>query len=135
MVNIDQLSTRAKSYGFPGVTIDGNNLVEVINTAHIAVEKARNGEGPTLIEAKTYRYKGHSKSDEQLYRTKEEVNKWRERDPITTYEQLLLTNNVVNEANLHVQKELALKEVDAAVRFAEKSEEPNLDDVLADVYA
>lgn len=135
MVNIEDLSTRAKSYGFPGVTVDGNDLIEVVNAAHVAVEQARTGGGPTLIEAKTYRYKGHSKSDQQLYRTEEEVNMWRKKDPIKRYERLLLTNQLLSEEKIRELKISALKEVNKAVLFAEAGEFPLREDVLQDVYA
>lgn len=135
MVNIEDLSTRAKSYGFPGVTVDGNDLIDVINASHVAVERARGGEGPTLIEAKTYRYKGHSKSDQQLYRTKEEVDKWRKKDPIKRYERLLLEAELLNEEKIAELKKVALKEVAEAVLFAEAGKDPLREDVLKDVYA
>ena len=135
MVNIEDLSTRAKSYGFPGVTVDGNDLIEVVNQAHVAVEQARNGGGPTLIEAKTYRYKGHSKSDQQLYRTEEEVKMWLKKDPIKRYERLLLTNQLLSEEKIRELKISALKEVNKAVLFAEAGEFPLREDVLQDVYS
>lgn len=77
MVNIKHLSERAKAYGIPGVTIDGNDVIKVAETTAEAVERARRGEGPTLIEAETYRWRGHSRSDARKYRTREEEKYWR----------------------------------------------------------
>ena len=72
-VAIDDISERSKAYGIPGVTINGNKVLEVYEAVSLAIERAREGKGPTLIEAKTYRWKGHSKSDKNVYRTKEEI--------------------------------------------------------------
>ena len=80
--NIDRISKRAESYGIPGITIDGNDVIAVHKTVREAAERARSGKGPTLVEAITYRYRGHSKSDRQLYRTRDEVKKAMANDPI-----------------------------------------------------
>src|SRR5690625_1190661 len=135
MVNIDQLSIRSTSYGIPGVTIDGNNLVEVINTAYEAVERARSGKGPTLIEAETYRYAGHSKSDQQLYRTEAEVEHWRKKDPIPQFATKLLAAKIIDEQSIQEIEKNAKQRVAEAVLFAEASPDPNLEEVLTDVYA
>ncbi len=135
MVKIENISDRAKSYGFPGVTIDGNDLVEMMNTTHEAVERARNGNGPTLIEAKTYRWKGHSKSDARLYRTREEEKEWRERDPIGKYENVLIEAGIFTEEIAEDIKNKAKKEVEDSVVFAESGPMPTIEDLLTDVYA
>ncbi|HLR75630.1 MAG TPA: thiamine pyrophosphate-dependent dehydrogenase E1 component subunit alpha [Virgibacillus sp.] len=135
MTNIEKLSDRAKAYGFPGVTIDGNDLIEVIQTADEAVKRARSGGGPTLIEMNTYRWKGHSKSDRGKYRTQEEVEKWKKKDPIKRYERVLLKHGLLNETKISSIKQDALKEVEDSVDFAKQGPMPTANDVLTDVYA
>ncbi|HLS20205.1 MAG TPA: thiamine pyrophosphate-dependent dehydrogenase E1 component subunit alpha [Bacillota bacterium] len=135
MTNIEQLSTRAKAYGFPGVTIDGNDLIQVIKAADEAVKRARSGKGPTLIEMETYRWMGHSKSDRGKYRTKAEVDKWKERDPIGRYEKLLCEAGLLTQEKISVIKENVEQQVQASIEYAEKSPKPSPADVLSDVYA
>lgn len=135
MTNIEKLSDRAQAYGFPGVTIDGNDLIEVIQTADEAVKRARSGGGPTLIEMNTYRWKGHSKSDRGKYRTQEEVEKWKKKDPIKRYERLLLKHGLLNETKISSIKQDALKEVEDSIDYAKQGPMPTVHDVLTDVYA
>ncbi|HEX7057155.1 MAG TPA: thiamine pyrophosphate-dependent dehydrogenase E1 component subunit alpha [Bacilli bacterium] len=135
MFNIEHIATRAASYGIPGKVIDGNDLLEVINTTHEAVERARGGEGPTLIEAKTYRYKGHSKSDAKKYRTREEEMDWRKnRDPIDRFARVLEEAGIASKEQLEEIRVSAFKEIEDAVKFAEQSPMPALESLLDDVY-
>lgn len=135
MTNIENLSTRAKSYGFAGVTIDGNDVVTVYDTVKEAVEKARAGGGPTLIEAKTYRYYGHSKSDQQVYRTQAEVETRKKSDPLIQFEKSLLQNKLITENHLKHIIETVINKVEKAILFAKQSEDPAITTVEEDVYA
>lgn len=136
MTNIEHLSERAAAYGFKGVTIEGNDLIEVINTTYEAVEAARNGEGPTLIEAKTYRWKGHSKSDAKKYRTKEEEAFWREeKDPIKLTLDRFIKAGVFTLEEAEALQEEARQSIEDAVEFAQNSPKPTADDLMTDVYA
>lgn len=135
MVKIENISERAKSYGFPGVTIDGNDMIEVMNTTNEAVERARSDQGPTLIEMKTYRWKGHSKSDARLYRTREEENEWKEKDPIKRFKDVLIEANVFSEEDAEAIKQAAKQDIENSVTFAQNSPMPTEDDLLTDVYA
>lgn len=135
MVKIEDISDRAKAYGFPGVTIDGNDMIEVMNTTQEAVDRARGGQGPTLIEMKTYRWKGHSKSDARLYRTREEEKEWRERDPIKRFKDALIEANVFTEDDAAALKQESKTDIENSVKFAEKSPMPTSEDLLTDVYA
>ena len=135
MTNIKNLSIRAESYGFPGVTIDGNNLLDVMEAAEKAVHRARSGKGPTLIEAKTYRFNGHSKSDKELYRSAEEVEERRKKDPIMRFERFLLQDIEIDEREMLQIKQKIQKEVKAATVFALESKEPSLEELFTDVYA
>ncbi|WP_034553051.1 thiamine pyrophosphate-dependent dehydrogenase E1 component subunit alpha [Carnobacterium funditum] len=135
MVNIPFLSKRAESYGFEGKTIDGNNWLEVVNATSAAIEKAQNGGGPTLIEALTYRSKGHSKSDKREYRSKEEEKQWQLRDPILLAEKQLLATKLVSKKELNLWKEESRKKVQLATLLAEKMEDATLADLETNVYA
>lgn len=135
MTAISHLSKRAESYGFEGKTIDGNNWLEVIDATHVAIEKARKGEGPTLIEAVTYRFRGHSKSDQREYRTKEEETAWYAKDPIIVAEQQLLAANLATQPDLNRWKQESLLKVQQAIQIAEQMEDASLADLETNVYA
>lgn len=135
MVNVEDISIRAKSYGIPGVTIDGNDMVDMMNTTHEAVERARSGNGPTLIEAKTYRWKGHSKSDARLYRSRDEEKEWKEKDPIKRFKEVLIAAKVFTEEDAESIKQASKLEIEKSVEFAEASPMPTSDDLLTDVFA
>lgn len=136
MVNIEHISERAKAYGIPGVTISGNNVLEVARVTQEAVDRARNGKGPTLIEAETYRWRGHSRSDARKYRTREEEKEWRKnRDPIASFKEKLMEENILTEdIFLKIEKRIDV-EIAEAVKFAEESPEPSLDTLETDIYA
>lgn len=132
---LDNLSERAAAYGIPGVTVDGNDVIAVYAATREAVERARSGGGPTLIEAKTYRWKGHSKSDKQRYRTKEEVKEWQERDPIPRLAARMIDAGLLTEAEFAALQEEAQKEIAAAVEFARNSPDPDPATILEGIYA
>ena len=120
-------------YGFPGVTVDANDIEAMAEVTLEAANRARAGEGPTFIEAKTYRYRGHSMSDPMKYRTKEELDKARERDPIALYEVILRERGWVDDEALE-QLQAEVKDlVDDAITFAEEAEQPELDEVYTDI--
>jgi TPP-dependent pyruvate/acetoin dehydrogenase alpha subunit len=132
---IDRISKRAAAYGMPGETVDGMNLQEVHRGASEAIERARRGEGPTLIEAITYRYLGHSKSDANLYRTREEIEEWRERDPIKRFASALEEEGVLEEEGWKGMEREALERIDEAFERASLEPEPEPETALEDVYA
>ena len=132
---VKDLSVKAQAYGFPGVTVDGNDVVEVYRTAREAIARARSGGGPTLIECKTYRWYGHSEIDPATYRTREELEHWKALDPIPRFERLLVEQGVLkpNEpAEILAQIE---KEIDEAVAFAEQSPPVAAEEALEHVYS
>jgi pyruvate dehydrogenase E1 component alpha subunit len=132
---IDNVAERAAGYGFKGVICSGNDLLEVLEVAGKAVDRARQGEGPTLIECKTYRVLGHSAHDRAAYRGVEEVLHWESRDPIRQWEIYLELKGVdVNEARTEVEARITA-ELDEAVRFAEESADPRPEEALTDLYA
>ena len=134
--NIETISQRSAAYGLPGVTVDGNDPLAVYSEVSEAAARARRGEGASLVEAKTYRYKGHSKSDKQAYRSREEVRDWQDnRDPIVRFANLLVLAGVISEAEAAQMRDQAIATIDAAVEFSENSPEPNIADILDGVYA
>ena len=134
---IENISARAGAYGFPGVTVDGNNLQEVYEMVTTAVERARAGRGPTLVENVTYRWKGHSKSDKNLYRTREEIAAWQERDPITRFEEAVRKAGSLTDAEITAARKAATDAVREAIRTANAAPPAPADrDLLLDaVYA
>lgn len=136
MMNISRISDRAASYGIPGVTINGNDIIEVINATYDAVERARRGEGPTLIEALTYRWKGHSKSDAKKYRTKEEEKEWKtNKDPIKLAKERFIDAGVFTKEEADNLQTSARQAIEEAVKFAEESPITNINELYTDVYS
>jgi pyruvate dehydrogenase E1 component alpha subunit len=135
VMNIENVADRAVAYGIPGVVVDGNDVLAVYEATQKAVENARNGLGPTLIECKTYRHKGHSRVDPAKYRPKEEVEQWLAKDPIKRFGEKLLQTNILTEAEIQqVEMEVSV-EIEEAVKFAMESPYPNPEEALEDVYA
>ena len=131
---IDDISIRASSYGIPGETINGNDIFEVYSTVKKAkayVEK----QGPKFIVANTYRIMGHSKSDANVYRTKEEIAAWKKKCPIDTMRKYLVENRLFSKNELDEIDKAAVAEIESAVEFAEKSSYPSIDTIFNDVYA
>jgi acetoin:2,6-dichlorophenolindophenol oxidoreductase subunit alpha len=135
MVAVDNISKRAGSYGIPGVTVDGNDVMGVYESTKKAVERARNGKGPTLIEFKTWRHHGHWEGDLDLYRNKTEHNSWIEKDPIKVFAKKLIQQGVVTQKELEKIEEEISNELIEAVKFAKNSPVPEINDLYEDVYA
>jgi pyruvate dehydrogenase E1 component alpha subunit len=134
-MNICDISVRADSYGIPGVSVNGNDVLGVYEAAKAAVTRGRKGEGPTLIECKTWRHRGHWEGDPDNYRDKKQCDDWLTRDPISCFESELISKKIATEEELEdIQKELDIK-LDEAVEFAEKSPAPEPKDLYDDVYA
>lgn len=134
-MNVERVSDRATAYGIPGFTVDGNDLFAVHEAASKAVERARKGEGPTLLEFITYRWRGHSEGDPcHYYRTQEEVDSWIAKDPIPRYEARILESGVAQSEIDAVKKEVNAL-IEAAVEFGKNAEYPAADTLLQHVYA
>lgn len=132
---IEDIADRAAAYNMPGLVVDGNDVLAIYEATLEAVERARGGGGPSLIEGKTYRWKGHSKSDQERYRTKEEVEAWKERCPIRRFQARLINEKVIDEAEASRMAEEARRLIEEAVAFAEASPEPSVETILEGVYA
>jgi pyruvate dehydrogenase E1 component alpha subunit len=133
--NIERISQRACAYGIPGFTVDGNDLLAVYDAISTAARRARQREGPTLVESVTYRWRGHSRSDRQLYRTRDEVKAWQAKDPITRYAQRLVAAGFLGEPEVESSREAGYRRVEEAVAFAEASPEPDVATIMEGVYA
>jgi pyruvate dehydrogenase E1 component alpha subunit len=131
---VKDIADRAKGYDIPGVIVDGNDVLEVYNAVKEAVEMARKGEGPTLIECKTYRWRGHYEGDPVNYRTEEELESWKKKDPIKRFSNRLLSDGVVDEDQLEEIEKEVNREIEEAVDFADKSPQPEVSIALEDVY-
>ena len=133
---VDSVADMAPSYSIPGVSVDGQNIIEVYEAAGEAIERARRGDGPTLIEARTYRFFGHSLGDREEYRSREEVEDWREnRDPIKLFRAHMAERQWLGEREAEEIEAAAKAEVTASVGFAEESPYPTPDAALTDVLA
>lgn len=129
------IAQRAEGYGIPWRFIDGNDLLGVHKTMREAVAHIRNGDGPFFVEAETYRYFGHSKSDRNLYRTKEEIEAWKSRDPIIKYKRQLVEAGIFSEPEAEEIDKKALEKIEQAVIFAENAPEPDAATLMEYVYA
>jgi pyruvate dehydrogenase E1 component alpha subunit len=132
---IPNISMRADGYGMPGETVDGNQVLDVYQAVSRAVARARRGEGPSLVENVTYRWRGHSKSDANRYRTREEIETWKEKDPISRLEQLMIAQNLLDPAQAEAVKTDAHAMIEQAVAYAESCAEPDLATIEEGVYA
>lgn len=132
--NVTELYTLGESYDMPSFPVNAMNVEDVHEAVAQAAERARAGEGPTLLEFKTYRYKGHSMSDPAKYRTKEELEDYRSRDSIEAVRHTILTNNMATEDELNAIDEQIKVVVNESVEFAETSPYPTADELYKDVY-
>lgn len=133
--NTEHIADRASAYNIPGKIVDGNDVFAVYETVKEAVERALKGEGPTLIEAKTYRHRGHYEGDPQMYKTKEEVEHWKARDPISNIRAEILKGRLASKKELDLIDAEINQEIESAVEFAINSPYPGVDELKTDVYA
>jgi pyruvate dehydrogenase E1 component alpha subunit len=135
--SIQDYYLRKASYGIEGCKVDGNDLLAVYEAAGEAVSRAREGKGPTLIECKTYRWRGHYEGEADrtfLYRPKEEIEEWMKKCPIDRFKKFLLEKKVSKETNLKKIDEQIQGEIEEAIEYAKNSPDPNPEDALRDVY-
>lgn len=131
---VRQIAERAAAYSMPGVTVDGNDFSAVTEAVDAAVARARRGEGPSLVENMTYRWRGHSKSDRNRYRSKEEIAEWMGRDPIVAMSKLLVDHKILTEAEVGALEEDATRIIREAIGFAAASPDPKIEEATRDVY-
>ena len=132
----ESIAIKAQAYGFEGVRVDGNDILAVYRTAREAVDKARKGGGPTLIEAVTYRMGPHSSSDDpKRYRTEEELAEWQIRDPLIRFRKYLEKKGIWNETSEKQAQNETNRQLDEAIQHAEKLPRPAIETLFSDVYA
>ena len=131
---VTEIRQKAEGYGMKNERVDGMNVMKVREAASRLLEEIRNGSGPQLLEAMTYRFRGHSMGDPERYRKSEEVHHWEESGPIGVYRKYLIDNKIATDEELNEQDSLAAKEVQEAVEFAESSPEPAPEELFADIY-
>lgn len=132
---VSDLSVRAAGYGIPGISIDGNDVLAVYQTAKQAIERARGGDGPTLIECKTYRWRTHFEGEPDTYRPPEEVQAWKEKEPIAPYRSWLIREKVISAEQAERIESAIVEEIDDAVGFARTSPFPATETALEGVLA
>ena len=131
---VPNIADRASAYDIPGIVVDGNDVMAVYEAAQEAIARARAGKGPTLIECKTYRHRGHFEGDPCSYRPDSEVAEWKAKDPIPRFEEKLISLGIASAAKLDEIKAGVAREIEAAVKFAEDSAFPDPSELLDDVY-
>jgi pyruvate dehydrogenase E1 component alpha subunit len=134
-MNIPQISIRAASYGIPGKTVDGNDVLAVYEGVREAAERARAGQGPSLIDCLSYRWRGHSKSDRNLYRTNQEIEEWKQKCPIRRFKQSLVEATVMTREEVERIDQTAKTAIDRAAEEAQKFPEPSPENMEQEVYA
>jgi len=132
---IEDLHIRAESYAMPHAKVDGMDIYAVQDAMQEAIDRARRGDGPTLVEAKTYRFSGHSRADQALYRPEGELAMWEKRDPILLTEQALTKKGLLDEAMIEQLKAKAAEIVDAAIIQAQNDPEPTVKDMFSNIYS
>jgi acetoin:2,6-dichlorophenolindophenol oxidoreductase subunit alpha len=133
--NIENLSATAEAYGIPGITIDGMDVTAVYEAVTEARERARAGDGPTFIEADTYRFRGHFEGDQEPYRDEEDVSAWQARDPIETFAERLIERGELTEEAFETIREDAEAEIEAAVENAREAAEPAPEEAYEDMFS
>ena len=132
---IKDVADRGAAYGIPGIIVDGNDVLAVYEAATEAVARARKGQGPTLVECKTYRHRGHFEGDPGNYKPKKEQEAWLKKDPIPRFEAFLKENGVLDEKELADCVAQVKNEIQDAILFAEESPDPDVSSVVQDIYS
>lgn len=133
-MNIRDVADRAASYGIPGVVVDGNDIIAVYEAVGEAVNRARRGEGPTLIEAKTMRMRGHYEGDPEPYRPKDELEEWKKKDPLDRFSKKLLEDKVLTPGDVEKKRNQFMNEINEAIQFAKEAPFPDASEVTSDVF-
>ena len=131
---VASVSDRASAYSMPGASVDGNDLSAVAEAVDAAVARARAGDGPSLIESVTYRWRGHSKSDRNRYRTKDEIEDWMSKDPIPRFGTMLVEHGVLTTDDIEALEADVDAQIEAAIAFAKDSPDPVTGEATRDVY-
>ena len=134
-MNINDIADRSEGYGIPGASVDGNDVMAVYEAASAAIENARKGDGPSLIECKTWRQRGHFEGDPGKYKDPEEQKNWVAKDPLPRLEKRLEELGYASKDELAAMQKEILQKIEAAVQFAESGPDPSPSELLTDVLA
>jgi pyruvate dehydrogenase E1 component alpha subunit len=132
---VANVADRAAAYAMPGAIVDGNSIADVAEAIAVATKRARRGDGPTLVECKTYRTRGHSRSDRNRYRSKEEIEEWKSKDPIPRFEAELAAHGIASADEIAAIRSAAEAEIAAGIEFARAGTDPDPSEVTRDVYS
>ena len=132
--NGKSFSNMAEGYGIPSTIVDGMDVIAVKETTKEVVDKVRSGNGPALIEATTFRFQGHSMADPAKYRESSEVDEWRKKDPVESFPEYIISNDIASKEEIDEVKKSVENEMGAAIKFATESNEPDLESLSKDVY-
>ncbi len=134
---IESIIDRAAGYDMPSLSVDGNDIMAVYEASGEAIQRARKGKGPSMLEFRTYRHRGHYVGDPEVYRSKEEVAEWQSdsRDPISRFKRQLIEQGIADHGRLEALETAVRREIEEAVSYAENSPVPDVSDLLNDVYA
>ncbi|RKD97570.1 thiamine pyrophosphate-dependent dehydrogenase E1 component subunit alpha [Halopiger aswanensis] len=133
--NVDNLSDTAQAYDIPGLTVDGMDVTAVAEAVAEARSRARAGEGPAIVEAKTYRYRGHYEGDEEPYRDDEEIERWKDRDPIDSFKERLIERGELTADEFDEMRADAEETIEEAVEYAQNADQPQPADAYEDMFA
>lgn len=132
--NVDNLSDTAQAYDIPGVTVDGMDITAVAEAVEEARDRARAGDGPTIVEAETYRYRGHYEGDEEPYRDEAEIERWKDRDAIESFKDRLIDRGELTETEFEELQEAVEAEIDAAIEYAQDAPLPEPSEAYEDMF-
>jgi pyruvate dehydrogenase E1 component alpha subunit len=132
---IKDVADRGAAYGIPGIAVDGNDVLAVHEAAAEAIARARKGQGPTLLECKTYRHRGHFEGDAAAYKPAAEQEAWLKKDPLPRFVQFLIENKILTEKEIAKLDDQVAEEIAEAIRFAEESPDPSVESVVQDIYS
>jgi len=132
--NIKDIADRAKAYNIPGIIVDGMDVLDVYKKINKVASDIRNGGGPVLVEAKTYRYRGHYEGDPEVYRDKEEIKEWKKKDPILKLEAKIIKDKILTLSEIETIKKAVQNEIEEAIEFGIKSPEPLKEEAMDNVY-
>ena len=135
VTNVKDIAQRAKAYDIPGTVVDGNDVFAVMTAVKAAADRARKGDGPSLVECKTYRHHGHYEGDPQVYKTREEIEKWKKRDPIVLLLNDIISNGMASVAEMTALEDEVKQEIEDAVVFAKDSPFPDPSETTTEVYS
>jgi TPP-dependent pyruvate/acetoin dehydrogenase alpha subunit len=134
-MKIKDVADRAKAYAIPGIVADGNDVLNMVEVLGEAISRARKGKGPSLVEAKTYRFRGHYEGDPQDYKDPEEVKYWKQRDAVDRFQKKLLQGGILDPAKIEAIEKKVAEKIQEALNFAQEGPLPSREDILRDVYA